>query len=467
MMKNATSLDEEWLVRLESANQALSKAMPLGDLEAVIYLQQSCRPDLLSLTRYFATTPKLDVVLENRIVRIVGEHLQQSRVACTNHIKALMARQSKQQLMQLLLEKLQVMALIAKWCYMRYQPIPERYWLELHADYLLAERLRLDIPAFQSGYVHILMLDSINLSSMQKAEIEALDRWVAQWSVQVAVTAHCDDRPHAMFVDLGQDVGARRLRNFTPTENFRCWVIEMILRDLEQMREQLSAGAISLPILPDATTVRSAQIIDLLIMAWSDLREQRRRVERAAVSKLAQAVNGLFAVCQQIRNEAYRPTFLHPDDVQPLPNSWEVQNESVFGLGAVVNADLNLWVKPGALLSLQFALNPDMEVLAVVRSLQQRPGRELYVGLEVISYTPAYVQLTTEDPPADEEPIPGLYLGRDDDRNWPPSLLLPLQPQADVGELVMHLEHSDYRATLGDVLEQQADWVRIAVMVRD
>ena len=74
---------------------------------------------------------------------------------------------------------------------------------------------------------------------------------------------------------------------------------------------------------------------------------------------------------------------------------WHIENESFFGFGALVNADLNLWLRPGRLIALEDQYNPDMTPVGVVRSIRQMDGNQRYVGVQVLSHTPTCVRMRT------------------------------------------------------------------------
>ena len=147
-----------------------------------------------------------------------------------------------------------------------------------------------------------------------------------------------------------------------------------------------------------------------------------------------------------------------------IENGWIIENESNFGFGASANVDFNFWLKPGCLIALDYELNPDMTVVGVVRSMRQQAGREGYVGIEVLSHTPSYVrlQLLTDNggimPEA--KSFPALYLGKNDERSLPATLVMPVFGFVQKGLYELHTQQYSGQVRLRDVLEQQDDWVR-------
>jgi hypothetical protein len=164
----------------------------------------------------------------------------------------------------------------------------------------------------------------------------------------------------------------------------------------------------------------------------------------------------------------------------PDAEKWHIENESIFGFGALVNADLNLWLRPGRLIALEDQYNPDMTPVGVVRSIRQMDGNQRYVGVQVLSHTPSYVRLRILASPVGQPdllqtdifsaatpaaqpapPFPALYLPRDDDLAMKASLLMPLLEYIEGGLYELRNGRSLYQVRLGQVVEQQDDWIRV------
>jgi len=155
---------------------------------------------------------------------------------------------------------------------------------------------------------------------------------------------------------------------------------------------------------------------------------------------------------------------------QNKDEQWLIKNESQYGIGAEVNADSNRWLQPGILIALDYALNPDMTVIGVVRSIQQQSLQGRYVGIEVLSHTPSYVRLQRLLDPGGSvmkgvEPLSALYLSRDDGRGLPATLIMSMLNFAQDDFYQLSTYELSHQVRLGHVIEQQDDWIRVAAIL--
>ena len=60
---------------------------------------------------------------------------------------------------------------------------------------------------------------------------------------------------------------------------------------------------------------------------------------------------------------------------------------------------------------------------------------------------------------------PALYLARDDERNLPASLVMAIYDYVEHGRYALKMGGQNYDLRLADLLEQQEDWVRVAVNI--
>jgi hypothetical protein len=194
---------------------------------------------------------------------------------------------------------------------------------------------------------------------------------------------------------------------------------------------------------------------------WSrtGYKRQRRNGERNEVQKKAIVAHGVYAVCQAVHSQALGSTH------QPLEGeTWAIGNESPNGFGALVDAELNAWLKIGRLLTLHEELNFGMSVVAVIRSLLQSDDGKIYVGAEVLSYMALYTQLQ-DWPPNGATPYPGLFLASEAERALPSSLIVPVIEYQPNAELRLKLDRRLRHVKLGKIMEQKDDWCRVAVEI--
>jgi hypothetical protein len=231
------------------------------------------------------------------------------------------------------------------------------------------------------------------------------------------------------------------------------------------------------------TILNAMRLVEQLLAEWSrtNYHRQRRVEDRDGVSKWAQVVHGIFNVCQHVKNIAFAnlssAANYNQDGADSAAagseeNSWIIENESKFGFGAVVKADLNLWLKPRRLIALDYEFNPDLTVVGIVRGIQQQSEDNCYAGIEVLSHTPTYVLLQYMDDSMGletdgAEPFPALYLAKDDDRDQPAMLVMPSFQFVESGLYQLRTQQHTYLVRLGDAVEQQYDWLRVGINTMD
>jgi hypothetical protein len=465
-----TSPTGDGLAALRNAAKLLSTSEPLIQAE-LIELECSCRPHLDGLITHYIETQKLGLEFEEQLWLTVYRYLRKLNDAFASALWQPAPTTDFALSSKVLLQNLDSLALFAKWHYLRYQPLPKNFWLQMHATYRQSEHLnntdQTESPDFQARYLQALMLDTLNRSNMLKSEIEQVDGWLKIWCQNLSLEKECDENRHLFFVDLQEDRGARRIRETTPKASYRYWHVDTMTAMLEEMRLQLEKGVLPQAFVENTPLPNALRVVGYLLSEWSreGYKRQRRGEAREEVSKPAEVVHGILNVCQHVKNLMF--TGISPLTAQShlIENGWIIENESNFGFGASANVDFNFWLKPGCLIALDYQLNPDMTVVGVVRSMRQQAGREGYVGIEVLSHTPSYVrlqQLTDNGGIMPEaKPFSALYLGKNDERNLPATLVMPVYDFVQKGLYELHTQQYSGQVRLGEILEQQDDWVRV------
>ncbi|MEO8417498.1 MAG: hypothetical protein ABI475_02095 [Methylophilaceae bacterium] len=455
---------------LRSAADQLSTGEPLLQAE-LIELERSCRSHLYALMAHYIQTQKLGLEYEEQLCLAIHHYLQQLTDVFSSSLRQSTPQISHALSSQVLLQNLDNLALFAKWHYLRYQPLPPNYWLQMHAAYRQSEQLtntaQTKSRRFQARYVQALMLDTLNRSNMLKSEIELVDGWLNTWCQNLSLAKKYDKNRQLFFVDLRADRGARRIRELNPETSYRYWHVDTITAKLEEMRLQLEQNVLPQAFANNTPLPNAMRVLDYLLAEWSreGYKRQRRGEVRTEVSKLAQVVHGVPHVCQQVKNLMYADVSPPFAQGQLIENGWTIKNESNFGFGALVNVDFNRWLKPGCLIALDYQLNPDMTVVGVVRRIQQQAGPDGYVGIEVLSHIPSYVRLqhlaNSGAIMSEAEPFPALYLGKDEEHNLPATLVMPALDfvQSDLYEL--RAQQYSRQVRLGRILEQQDGWTRV------
>jgi cyclic-di-GMP-binding protein len=541
--KGETLLDTAWLDDLPRDNYLIAQDIVLKRLRdfvddnnplnvqsfhSLVRIDERARLNVAALTKQYIAAPMLQYEIDERLWQSVYNYyhvLERAYQAFLDRYDGRLPDSPiANDLPQLLLNLVDCLRCAAKWRYLRYQSMSEGGWARLHRLYQLGESLgctktilkRYSESAetsLMSCYLQALMLDTLNHTSMLKVEIETLADWLSRWCEMLTLESSYSEERHLFFVALEEDRGGRRIRHFEPSPSYRYWDTDKVVLQVERLTQYARQNKMP----ADLTLPLSLGFSDCLLLTehmlveWSRhvYRRQRRIDERDEVAKVAEVVNGIVNVCQHVKNVLYsRGRPLQPDAVnaRPLPESeikpetrpepgsivlpgangekWTINNESKYGFGAVVSGELNLWLRPGRIIALDYELNPDMPVVGVVRSVKQLAGDKRHVGIEVLCHTPAYVRmrnLSQSIHPQDflptdiflaaclatqgQPPFPALYLSRDDEKDIPSTLLLPRVEFIAGGIFELRTEHHHSQVRLGRVIEQKDDWVRVEIQL--
>ena len=539
--KGETFWDARWLddlprdnylaaqdIVLKRLREFVSDDNPLDaeSFKTLVRIDESARQNAASLSRQYVAAPVLQYEVDERLWQSIYNYYHVLERAYQAFLDRHQADPEHSplaaQLPQLLLNLVDTLRSAAKWRYLRYQSMTEGGWLRLHRLYQMSERLGYERTVLKrysdssdttlmSCYLQALMLDTLNHTSMLKVEIETLADWLSRWCDVLSLDAEYSEERHLFFVSQEEDRGGRRMRHFEPQPSYRYWDTDKVVLQVERLAQYARQDRMPAELrLPTSMSFSDCLLLsEHMLVEWSRhvYRRQRRTDERDEVAKVAQVVNGIVNVCQHVKNVLYsagQP--LQPEEVKarPLPESeskpenaegaitlpgvqgekWTINNESKYGFGAVVSTDLNLWLRPGRIIAIDYELNPEMPVVGVVRSVKQLPGSKRHVGIEVLSHTPAYVRLrslansvhpqdflptdvflaacvTTQGQP----PFPALYLPKDEEKDVPSTLLLPRVEFIAGGIFELRTEHHHSQVRLGRVVEQKDDWVRVEIQL--
>ncbi|MCX7627063.1 MAG: hypothetical protein N2Z69_01400 [Methylophilaceae bacterium] len=528
--------DLSWIESLPNGNAAAAMEIILDKLRMLVntdlssepehvstlyQLGKNCHPYAAVLERQYTSVqklaPKVDDLIWNALQNYY-RYLAKGFQACLDHHEADSAHSGLQpsHLATLILQAMDALCNLARWHAMRYQPTPSGNWLILHRLYALAERLGVDNQYLKlySGtettigerYVRALMLDTTNFTGMQKWEIARVDEWLTLWMKGIVLTRQYNEERHLFYVNLEEDRGARRIRQFHPTDSCRFWETDRIANGIPYFRKLLQKSDKNHVDTTAGTQEieRCQKLLDHLYAEWSrtDYRRQRRRENRNKTAKLAYVVHGMQAVYQWAKeiesSRLHRAGYLATPDKSfeerlsrhtvlrsSAPNvalpwlsgdRWTVQDESANGFGALVDETAANALRVGRLVAAVFDDRKGQVFLGVVRSIRSLSAKEYQVGVEVIARTVAPVLVSVpstlrgnglsvgKNPLAAMESLaPALILMENAEReNQPASLVMPIANYVAGAILsVAHLNHSTVTVRLEAVLEQQDDWIRV------
>jgi hypothetical protein len=337
----------------------------------------------------------------------------------------------------------------------------------------MAEKTDAVVTAAAAHYLQALMLERVARGDMSRRKIMLVNDWLSRWCSGLSLSRIDDGSGRQFVVDMNSANGARPAHEHEPPADGRYWRMDDVRERLQAMRDLLERGRLP-PDFPPAIALPNAlRFVDKLLSAWSPqaAQRERRRDERRNVARQAQVVHGIFHVCQHLKNAHFAAIYPQagPDDDSVMQTGWQIGNESGSGYGTQVQAEGNHWLEPGCLVAMNVTLNPGVVAVGVVRNIAQSVPQHYSAGVEVLSHTPRYVRLQRLAIGSSGEeslPFPAIFLPADS-LEHSPTLILPLIYHAAQAVYEMRASQSEHLAQSGRVIEQQADWVRVAVDLAD
>ena len=470
MNKNDLSLTAR-LSLLSEAAPALSRATA-PRLPKLVQRQALDTPHALALVKHFIDIRHPQREFEQEVWVVVHDYLRGLDSAYATSVWELESPQPAAVVHSALLQRLENLALLALWHYLRYQPPPQSYWRALHAAYLMAESVEAVAVEAAARYLRVLALDSVDHGNLSRREIALVNEWLSQWCRKPELSRADDGSAHQFVVDVQAPHGARYLRQHGMVADGRYWRMDDIIAKLQAMRNLIENGRLP-PDFPRSTPLPNAfRLVNKLLLAWAPevAQRERRKEDRRSVAKPAQVVHGIFNVCQHLKNMGFSAAYqAKPDDTVMAQSDWQISNESGFGYGALVQIDANRWLEPGCLIAMNDELNPGLTAIGIVRSIEQRTPQQYFAGVEVLSHMPSYVRLqrlTADSPSAETSlPFPAIFLPAGGEPVQASTLVLPLSDYETGAVYEMRTPQLARLAQTGEVVEQQADWVRVAVEI--
>lgn len=490
-----------------------------GALDALMAIDDRCRPNVAALTEQYAQSSALPFEIDDRLWNSVCRYYSLLMQAYQRFLSRYQEDPSSlpHDLPQLVLNILDCRRCLLKWRYFRYQTMEDGGWLRLHQLYRLAENAGCEALALwrhrnqgettiKATYLQVLLLGTLSPADMLKHEIEMVAGWIADWSSKLSLSRVYDVSRHLFYINQAEDKGGRRTRKIQPADSFRYWDTDELVSKIARAQLDMQQGKtpIELTLARGARLPDCQPLLEYLLTEWSRTGYQRqRRVEgRRDVSKVSNIVDGMEHVCQHIKNLAYArrkgrtADKLAAGSDSSLSNSvlvrfdggttfpgmvaeeWSFVNESKHGYGAVVKAGQNPWLRLGRLVSFFDGQDHQHPLVGVVRNIKHLQDERRYVGIEVFSRSPVHVTLRnldeksrTPNPSAGDVflaanvmqegafPFFALYLPKDPARMTPSALLLPALEYISGGVFELSSEPYTYRVRLGRVIEQKDDWV--------
>lgn len=418
---------------------------------------------------------------------------------------------------QLVLNVMDCQRCVVKWRYFRHQSVEPGVWLQLHQVYAIAEQegceaapiwrhRNLGETTITSTYLQLMMLGTLSSSDMLKHEVEMVVGWMADWCAPLVLSREFVPSRHLFYVRLTEDKPGRRARKLENQNDCRFWDTDQLESRMAKAHVEMQQGKVPADLrLTSGARVSDCQpLLEYLLTEWSrtGYQRQRRADARRETSRTSHIVDGLENVCQHVKSLAYarrkgrasktstpqpgqlfsNSTFLQIDDGETpqvlSAGRWTFTNESNHGYGAIVDAGQNPWLRLGRLIAFFGDREHHVPVVGVVRNIKHLQDDRRYVGIEVLSRRVVQVTLRNLDQqppswnPAKTDiflastlvqdggfPFSALYLPKDEERNMPPTLLIPTLEYVPNATFELRSDPYVYRIRFGRLIEQRDDWV--------
>lgn len=403
-----------------------------------------------------------------------------------------------------------------KWRAFVQQNPPTKVWQQIYLLYKIAYKQNLlNIPVelfplspattLSAFIVQICMFGQLRNTSLEKQHVETAIKVIRAWITHAHISLQHNPEQYLFYIDLEQDIAAKRLRKHETNENCRYWELD----DLEK-RLMIAITVTERGEFPDSlifSKINNPQLLNetLSIMHAEWTKEQyvrqRRSESREATSKNAKVKAGIFDICDQVlhanqisngltlsrQGKSLDDMFLGNHTLGSLTvdsgslDTWIITDQSEHGLGARVNKYANTLARPKKLIALVFDDDPTKTCLGIIRAVKATQGNQVRVGIEIISNLAVWSQLkpsyesnsfakTISQPSEDRNGshlhtnlFPAIYLPKEPGISEQASMILPKINFNPNAQYTVYVGGKTKRAELDSPIESYDDWVKVAV----
>lgn len=529
--------------QLQQAQQAISahfvpeRQFSREELESLLWLDAVVQPALDAVCYQYVSNPRMPKETERKIWREVSGFCACLVQAYECFIRAEddPASNCAKDLPLMLARALRYVAIQTKWHYFRFEKVPSRLWKQASQYYRLAEIGGFDcnplylyreisdqVSSCADEYLQMLMLATLSSNNLTVAQIYAVDQWLENWSKLLQLERTFNPDIHHYRVALNDPSGPQKITHQSAEEGYRFWGIESLVCEVRKMLACMDAGE-SPKTLGLGTTLSSIAVAELLRHLdtfWSmgmrnALIPRNPRVKVNRSINVLRGLDNIFAAVKEDNDrhnkqnsttdgslhaaydeivdmrlygfvssrtrtkQANAPYVLQARDNESAV-TWEVDNESIGGLGATLDFQKNEWARPGALVALRTSREDGWKV-AVLRRINRLSEERLYAGIQVLASTPVSVTLLAEG----EERIDKItvteigYGGQFELPDARMAVYLPhkidnslvntlIMRPADYGQSRIYQVRAhgkSFYVSIGNVLEKGSDWIWVVVNV--
>lgn len=391
---------------------------------------------------------------------------------------------------------------LMKWGLFLGEPTRGAPWRQLHALYGLADAdgtartafvLHASQPSFkptaQSLYLRTLVLDLLNSGNLSRVQTEIADGWFSSWCQDYALDSEYLPEQHHFYVDLDAASGMRVLRAEPQGGTVRFVRAEGIKHQIEEVQAGLrqgklfagyGAGAL-FPVEEHAALLASIEKLHQSVLSGSEARvEERTHFEDREVDVVCGAERVMRKVGEGARARTPAPAStsdvaqtieLSPSglslvsaqpaadspavEIDPEIERWRVHDLSSRGYGLILDHAAAEALPVNGLIALANQETGGWILGNVVRKRPSRVRGEVLAGVEVLSYRPIAVELSS----AGGEPVAALYLPGEDTTGKHDSLLLGTSHFDSGRAFVLRLPEGEYQLRLNRIIRKGSDWI--------
>ena len=399
-------------------------------------------------------------------------------------------------------------AMQAKWSHIRYMPVENHVWRNLHRLYLFAEREGFAQNALNlypqsseettcaSEYLQPLMLHLANPESLLPKQINMVDQWLDAWAK--SITIEHEFRPHRQLyaVNLGDSKPGRKLRRNMIDAKYRYWGVGLLLVSIAKTLEKLKEGElpIHLKLGEDCRLPVCLELIQLLSDRWAGKGATRQHA-RLKTEKNLLVLQGLEEILAQIKpgakNKPVRAPSPELDSAEqeiinyqlciapsttpmdgnttvmgepelfesPL-HQWIQEDESESGCAAILDTSRSSHLKIGTLIGLKPVDNKHFAI-GVIRRLNKDISSKIRVGIQTLTQTPIAVELhAITNGVVKKGVMDAVYLPESLTANMLRSIIIPARFYKRGQTLQLKAQGKTYSIRLQQALEQTEDYAR-------
>jgi len=159
---------------------------------------------------------------------------------------------------------------------------PANLWLMVSSLFKTAEQLSLLNAKIQSysdqapvslssAYIQLCMLGSVISIKLRPQQIEIVSKLLSTWASKISIDTDYDANRHQFYIDTAANFPARRITNFTATDNHRYWCFEDVNSKIELCMLCIEHGISpeQLPIKEIISEKYAAETLATLVAEWS------------------------------------------------------------------------------------------------------------------------------------------------------------------------------------------------------